>query len=209
MDLANFIITKGKEAGLTKDQISGLLLSASRKLSGNVPEEKWEEQVMEWINKRAQKNIQNKENIESKNVYAEHCPADAIREYIEKIISYQKKYIEEGKEIPEELLIPQEIILSPKNMEFLINSKLVDYIGAGETGEEVQFYWKKTDELPALELRAERREDGKFVLAYIKEEASEEKQEFIWDKNTTEGKKGTIVVSKVQDALEDIVDMDR
>ena len=146
---------------------------------------------------------------ENKNIYAEHCPADAIREYIENIISSQKKYIEEGKEIPEELLIPQEIILSPKSMEFLINSKLVDYIGAGETGEEVQFYWKKTDELPALELRAERREDGKFVLAYIKEEASEEKQEFIWDKNTTEGKKGTIVVSKVQDALEDIVDMDR
>ena len=206
MDLANFIITKGKEAGLTQDQISGILLSASRKLTGNVPEEKWEEQVMEWINKRAQKNVGNQEN---KNIYAEHCPADAIREYIENIISSQKKYLKEGKEIPEELLIPQEIILSPKNMEFLINSKLVDYIGAGETGNEVQFYWKKTDELPALELRAERREDGKFILSYIKEEATEEKQEFVWDKKTEEGKKGTIVVSKIQDALEDIYDMDR
>lgn len=206
MDLANFIITKGKEAGLTKDQISGLLLSASRKLTGNVPKEKWEEQIMEWINKRAQKNVGNQEN---KNIYAEHCPADAIREYIENIISSQKKYIEEGKEIPEELLIPQEIILSPKNMEFLINSKLVDYIGAGETGNEVQFYWKKTEKLPALELRAERREDGKFILSYIKEEATEEKQEFVWDKKTEEGKKGTIVVSKIQDALEDIYDMDR
>ena len=206
MDLANFIITKGKEAGLTKDQISGILLSASRKLTGNVPEEKWEEQVMEWINKRAQKNVGNQEN---KNIYAEHCPAHAIREYIENIISSQKKYLKEGKEIPEELLIPQEIILSPKNMEFLINSKLVDYIGAGETGNEVQFYWKKTDELPSLELRAERREDGKFILSYIKEEATEEKQEFVWDKKTEEGKKGTIVVSKIQDALEDIYDMDR
>lgn len=206
MDLANFIISKGKEAGLTKDQISGILLSASRKLTGNVPEEKWEEQVMEWINKRAQKNAGNHEN---KNIYAEHCPADAIREYIEKIISSQKKYLEEGKEIPEELLIPQEIILSPKNMEFLINSKLVDYIGAGETGNEIQFYWEKTEELPALELRAERREDGKFVLSYIREEATKEKQEFVWDKNTEEGKKGTIVVSKIQDALEDIYDMDR
>ena len=206
MDLANFIITKGKEAGLTKDQISGILLSASRKLTGNVPKEKWEEQVMEWINKRAQKNVGNQEN---KNIYAEHCPAHAIREYIENIISSQKKYLKEGKEIPEELLIPQEIILSPKNMEFLINSKLVDYIGAGETGNEVQFYWKKTDELPALELRDERREDGKYILSYIKEEATEEKQEFVWDKKTEEGKKGTIVVSKIQDALEDIYDMDR
>jgi len=146
---------------------------------------------------------------ENKNIYAEHCPADAIREYIEKIISAQKKYLDEGKEVPEELLIPQEIVLSPKNMEFLINSKLVDYIGAGETGNEVQFYWEKTDELPALELRAERREDGKFVLSYIKEEASKEKEEFVWDKKTEEGKKGTIVVSKIQDALEDIYDMDR
>ena len=146
---------------------------------------------------------------ENKNIYAEHCPADAIREYIEKIISAQKKYLDERKEVPEELLIPQEIVLSPKNMEFLINSKLVDYIGAGVTGNEVQFYWKKTDELPALELRAERREDGKFVLSYIKEEASKEKEEFVWDKKTEEGKKGTIVVSKIQDALEDIYDMDR
>ena len=148
-------------------------------------------------------------NEKLKNVNAENCPADAIREYIEKIISSQKKYLEKGGKIPDELLIPQEIILSPKNMEFLINSKLVDYIGAGETGNEVQFYWKKTDELPALELRAERREDGKFILSYIREEESKDKKEFIWDKKTEEGKKGTIVVSKTQDALEDIYDMDR
>lgn len=148
-------------------------------------------------------------DLENKNIYADNCPADAIREYIEKIMESQKKYLKEGKEVPKELLIPQEIILSPKNIEFLINSKLVDYIGAGETGKEIQFYWKKTEELPALELRAERREDGKFVLSYIKEEATKEKQEFVWDKNTEEGKKGTIVVSKGQDALEDICDMDR
>ena len=146
---------------------------------------------------------------ENKNIYAENCPADAIREYIEKIINSQKEYLEKGEEIPEELLIPQEIILSPKNMEFLINSKLVDYIGAGEEGNEAKFYWEKTDELPALELRAERREDGKFILSYIKEEAGNGKEEFVWDKNTKEGKNGTIVVSKTQDALEDIYDMDR
>ena len=60
-----------------------------------------------------------------------------------------------------------------------------------------------------MELRAERRKDGKFALSYIREEASEEKQEFVWDKKTKEGKSGTIVVSKIQDALEDICDMDR
>ena len=143
------------------------------------------------------------------NVYAENCPADAIREYIEKIINTQKKYIQEGKEIPKELLIPGEIVLSPKNIEYLINSKLVDYIGAGETGNEIQFYWKKTDKLPALELRVTRREDGQFILSYIKEEASKDKGEFVWDKNTEAGKKGTIIVSKREDALEDICDMEK
>lgn len=146
---------------------------------------------------------------ENKNVYADKCPADAIREYIEKIIDSQKQYIKEGKEIPKELLIPKEIVLSPKNIEYLINSKIVDYIGAGETGNEIQFYWKKTDELPALELRAVRREDGKFVLSYIKEEKSKEKPEFVWDSNTEEGKKGAIVISKEEDALEDIYEMDK
>ena len=144
----------------------------------------------------------------NENIFAENCPADAIREYVEKIVEAQKKLVKEGKEITEDVLIPKEIILSPKNIEFLINSKFVDYIAAGKTGEEIQFYWKKTEELPALELRVERREDGKFILSYIKEEASKEKEEFIWDKNVEEGKKGSIIVSKEQDALEDIYDMD-
>jgi len=56
MDLRNFIITNGKAAGLTDDQISGIFASATRKLPGNVPQEKWEEQIMTWINNRAQKN---------------------------------------------------------------------------------------------------------------------------------------------------------
>lgn len=144
-----------------------------------------------------------------KNVVSENCPADAVREYIEEIINNQRKYIEEGKEVPKELLIPQEIVLSPMNMEFLLNSKLVDYVGAGETGNEVQFYWKETEKLPALELRAEKREDGKFILSYIREEASKDKEEFVWDKKTKEGKRGTIVVSKTKDALEELYDMDR
>ncbi|MBQ6991817.1 MAG: hypothetical protein IJN50_02735 [Clostridia bacterium] len=56
MDLKNFIITNGKAAGLTDDQINGVIASAVRKLPGNVPQEKWEQQIMIWINDRAQKN---------------------------------------------------------------------------------------------------------------------------------------------------------
>ena len=56
MNLKDFIITNGKAAGLSDEQISGVLASASRKLSGIVPKERWEEQVMTWINNRAKAN---------------------------------------------------------------------------------------------------------------------------------------------------------
>lgn len=56
MDLADFIITNAKAAGLNDDEIGGILQSATRKLPGNIPEDKWEEQIMTWINIRAKKN---------------------------------------------------------------------------------------------------------------------------------------------------------
>ncbi len=129
------------------------------------------------------------------NVYAEKCPADAIREHIEKII-------EMGKEIP------KEIIISPKNIEYLMNSQLVDFIGAGPTGNELQFYWKATENLPALEVKVTRREDGKFVLTYMKEEASKDKPEFLWQIDDVPENNGQVVISRTTDALEDLIDMD-
>ena len=143
-----------------------------------------------------------------KNIYADNCPADKIREYVESIINLQKEYVLAGKEVPKELQIPSRIELSPENIKFLINSKLVDYIGAGKTGNEINFYWKKTDELPALEVRVRLEENGKYYLTYIREEATKEKVAFEWDVDNQNDKEGTLVVSKLTDALEDVVDMD-
>ena len=56
MDLKNFIITNARANGLDDNQIAGIIQSACRKLPGNVPEEKYEEQIMEWISIRAIKN---------------------------------------------------------------------------------------------------------------------------------------------------------
>ena len=144
-----------------------------------------------------------------KNIYAENCPADKIREYIEEIINLQKGFILDGKEVPKEFLIPSKIELSKENIKFLINSKLVDYIGAGETGNEINFYWKKTDELPALELRTRLEKDGKYYLTYIKEEATKDRVAFEWDVDNQKDKEGILTVSKLTDALEDIVDMNK
>lgn len=53
MNLGEFIIQKGQEKGLDNDVISRILINASRKLPGNVPKERYEEQVMVWINNAA------------------------------------------------------------------------------------------------------------------------------------------------------------
>lgn len=55
MNLGKFIIQRGQEKGLSEDVIARILMNASRKLPGNVPEEKWEEQVMVWIDNAALK----------------------------------------------------------------------------------------------------------------------------------------------------------
>ncbi|MCI8352373.1 MAG: hypothetical protein HFJ58_01945 [Clostridia bacterium] len=53
VNLTDFTITNGRLAGLNENEIAGILQSAMRKLPGNVPEEKYKEQIMEWINNRA------------------------------------------------------------------------------------------------------------------------------------------------------------
>lgn len=62
MDLKDFIITNARAAGLDENQIAGIIQSACRKLPGNVPEEKYEEQIMEWISIRAKKDKENSLN---------------------------------------------------------------------------------------------------------------------------------------------------
>ena len=141
------------------------------------------------------------------NVYAENCPADRIREYIEDVVSKQKEYLLSGREVPDELLIPSKIELSPQNIEFLLNSQLVDFYGAGETGNEFNFYWKETEQFPALEVRTRVESDGKYYLTYIREEASKERVAFEWNVDNQVGKKGVLLVSKKTDDLEDLTDM--
>ena len=55
MNLGELIMQVGKEKGLSDDVISRILMNAERKLPGNVPEERWEEQVMLWIDNAAMK----------------------------------------------------------------------------------------------------------------------------------------------------------
>ena len=144
----------------------------------------------------------------NKNVYAEKCPADKIREYVGSVINAQKRYVLSGKDVPDDLLIPSKIELSPENIKYLLNSKLVDYIGAGETGNEINFYWKESNDIPALEVRTRLENDGKYYLTYIREEASKDKVAFEWDVDDQSKKSWVLTVSKITDALEDIVDMD-
>ena len=145
--------------------------------------------------------------MKKENIYTEDCPATPIRKYIESLITKQKEYLERGEEIPQEFLIPQDIVLSPKNIEFLMDSKLVDFFGAGETGNEMQFYWRESEKYPPLEIRVKRDPKGRILLTYINEHAKDTTGQFIWDKNEKDGKKGIITFSKTTDALEGICNM--
>ena len=62
MNLKNLIITYSIDYLLYDKKIAGIIQSACRKLPGNVPEEKYEEQIMEWISIRAKKNKENSLN---------------------------------------------------------------------------------------------------------------------------------------------------
>ena len=141
-------------------------------------------------------------------VFAENCPADKIREYIENVIKLQEEYIRDGKSVPEELLIPSKIELSPENINFLLNSKFVDFYGSDVTGDVINFYWRETEQYPALEVRTKLDSDGKYYLTYIKEDARGERPSFVWDINNQNGKNGLLTVCKTTDAPDDIIDVD-
>ena len=68
---------------------------------------------------------------------------------------------------------------------------------------------EKTVDLPALELRTRLEEDGKYYLTYIREEASKDRVAFEWDIDNQKDKEGILTVSKLTDALEDIIDVDK
>ena len=142
------------------------------------------------------------------NAEAENCPADKIREYIENLIKQQKEYKEKGQEVPKELQIPSKIVISPENMLFLGNSKLVDFIVPKNEGKEIIFYWNPSDKFPALEVRTKLESDGNYYLTFIREEASSTKEAFEWDVNNQEANDVVLIVSKQSDALEDLIDMD-
>ena len=142
----------------------------------------------------------------NKYIYALNCPADKIREHIESLITIQKKFKEQGKDVPEEYKMPDMIEISPQNMEFLVKSTYVDFWGAGKSGNELSFYWKKTGNIPALEVRTVRLENGGFYLSYIKEEATKEKPSFEWtckELNLDAEKHLIVSRDKINDDLED------
>lgn len=143
------------------------------------------------------------------NLQTEKSTVRAMRKYMNRIIQMQKQYIDAGKEIPINLRIPDQIELSPRNLDYLLENEIVDFIGEGETKEEMQFFWKKTEEYPELELRIKRNDKGKCVLTYIRESSMEGKENFVWDSQEKEGKKGILIVSREDDMLDEIIDMDR
>ena len=109
------------------------------------------------------------------------CPADTFMNYVRLCIEKQKDFTEKDEEIPKKYLIPDTVYLSNESVRFFMNSKLVDLIGTSEDGKQLQFYWKESDELPALEVKLELDEDkNQYTVVFIKEDAKGKYKGFEW-----------------------------
>ena len=139
------------------------------------------------------------------NLQAKQSTAIAIREYINGIMQMQKQYQAEGKEIPIFLKMPEQIEVSPSNLEYLFVNDVIRY---KKIDGELRIIWKRTEKYPELELRMKQNDKGKYALTYIKGRMMEGEDVFIWDSKEKEGKKGILVISRDDDALEDLVPMD-
>ena len=140
------------------------------------------------------------------NLQAKQSIAIAIREYINGIMKMQKQYKDDGKEIPVSLKMPEQIEVSPRNLEYLFENDIIKYkITEGE----LRIIWEKTEKYPELELRMKQNDKGKYVLTYVQGRMMEGEEIFIWDSKEKEGKKGILVISREDDALEDLVPMDK
>jgi hypothetical protein len=145
-------------------------------------------------------------DVMKKIIFSENCPADTFRKYVEDLI---RKQIECGENIPEEYMIPKKVVLSNECLKFFIQDPINDFVGASIDGDEVSIYWEKSETLPALEVRTVLNPDTKeYELDYIKENASDDKAEFIWDRNNPKCKKGSILIYKSTDNPDEIFDVE-
>ena len=133
------------------------------------------------------------------------CPADTFMNYVRLCIEKQKEFEEKGEEIPEKYLIPDTVYLSDESVKFFLNSKIVDLIGASEDGKQLQFYWKDTEKLPALDVKLELDEEkNQYVVVFIKEDAKGEYEGFEWKKDNKKGKGSVVQIYRKEDQKEGI-----
>lgn len=109
------------------------------------------------------------------------CPADTFMNYVRLCIEKQKEFTEKDEKIPEKYLIPNTVYLSDESVRYFMNSKIVDLIGTSADGKQLQFYWKDSENLPALEVKLELdEENNQYTVVFIKEEAKGDYQGFEW-----------------------------
>lgn len=127
------------------------------------------------------------------------CPADTFMNYVRLCIDKEKEYTEKGMEIPKKYLIPDTVYLSDESVRFFMDSKLVDLIGTSEDGKQLQFYWKDSEKLPALEVKLELDEDkNQYTVVFIKEDAKGDYQGFEW--NRTNKKDSILQIYRQEDS---------
>lgn len=128
------------------------------------------------------------------------CPADTFMNYVRLCIEKQRFFEEKGEEVPDKYLIPDTVYLSDESVRFFMNSQIVDLIGASQDGKQLQFYWKDTEKLPALEVKLELDDEkNQYTVVFIKEDAKGEYEGFEWNREKQKQKGSTLQIYRQED----------
>jgi hypothetical protein len=100
-------------------------------------------------------------------------------------------------------------VLSNECLRFFIQDPINSFVGASTNGDEVSIYWKKSEKFPALEVRTILNPETKeYELDYLKENASDDSAEFIWNRSNPKCKNGSILIYKSTDDPDKIFGME-
>ena len=129
------------------------------------------------------------------------CPADTFMNYVRLCMDKQKYYIERGEEIPAKYLISDKVYLSDESVKYFINSQIVDLIGASKDGKQLQFYWKDSEKLPALEVKLQLDEQkNQYAVVFIKEDAKGDYKGFEWNRENALNKGSIVQIYRKEDS---------
>lgn len=149
-----------------------------------------------------------------RGIPSNRCPADAFIKYFRECLEKQEEFKKQGQEIPEEYKIPDKVYLTKNCIRFFNEYSGADFLGAPKKEnydvnddtifswdididskkDDIIFYWKEINNIPALELIMTIDENDKWIIKHIKEDAIGEQPAIEWEYDSKKVVKSTRIV---------------